>query len=534
MGQEVRRKIGKYITERILGRGAMGVVFLATDPTIGRKVAIKCIHIPTGVEEDKVQEFRERFLREARAAGVMSHPNIVTIYEADEGGEKYPPFIAMEYIEGETWNHKIKRGEKLSPDHLFPLLREVASALEYAHKNGVIHRDIKPGNIIQTFDNRVKLMDFGIAKVPTSELTREGQFLGTPAYMSPEQVKGKAVDQTCDIFSLGAVAYEMISGKKPFEGEEITVVLNKIVNEEPKNLRELNKDVSKEAWAIIKKMLRKDVSERYQSASELIADIDAYLAGAVPPYAQDYVEKTIPPIDSEKKNEVRLKKKSVLGYVIFIGFILLLGVSILIYFLLKEKNRYDYSVILPDEIVNTKTPIQNNEEKKATSQEETPIQTVTKENEFKPEVKKEEEKKDIKPKPPINVPPQPKKEVSTKPPDVIETPKNKKPAVQSSTLNFIFDFGGTRKGEATLEIDRGQIKKNKAIDRKMFEKKDEIWSETISLPPGKHSIKVVYRAEIMGYYGTLEEEKNFIEGKTLTLNVKIHKTKKVPIFIWSE
>ena len=132
------------------------------------------------------------------------------------------------------------------------------------------------------------------------------------------------------------------------------------------------------------------------------------------------------------------------------------------------------------------------------------------------------------------MPPQPKKEVPTKPPDVIETPKNKKPAVQSSTLNFIFDFGGTRKGEATLEIDRGQIKKNKAIDRKMFEKKDEIWSETISLPPGKHSIKVVYRAEIMGYYGTLEEEKNFIEGKTLTLNVKIHKTKKVPIFIWSE
>ena len=534
MGQEVRRKIGKYITEKILGRGAMGVVFLATDPTIGRKVAIKCIHIPTGVEEDKVQEFRERFLREARAAGVMSHPNIVTIYEADEGGEKYPPFIAMEYIEGETWNHKIKRGEKFNPDQLFPLLKEIASALEYAHKNSVIHRDIKPGNIIQTNDNRVKLMDFGIAKVPTSELTREGQFLGTPAYMSPEQVKGKSVDQTCDIFSLGAVAYEMISGKKPFEGEEITVVLNKIVNEEPKDLRELNPEVSKEAWAIIKKMLRKDARERYQSASELIADIDAYIAGAIPPYAQDYVEKTVPPIDLEKKNEGRLKKKGVLVYVAVIGLILLLGVSILVYVLLREKNRYDYSVVLPDEVVNTKIPIQNKEEEKSATQEETPIQTITKENEFKGEVKKEEKKQDIKPKPSINIPPQIKKETTTNAQNIVESTKTKKPALQNATLNFIFDFGGTRKGEATLEIDKGKIKKSKEIDRKMFEKKDGIWNETISLPPGKHSVKVVYRAEIMGYYGTLEEEKEFPDGKTLTLNVKIHKTKKVPVFIWSE
>lgn len=533
METEVKRKIGKYITEKLLGRGAMGVVFLAKDPTIGRNVAIKCIHIPQGVEDEKVKEFRERFLREARAAGVMSHPNIVTVYEADEGSSTYPPFIAMEYIDGETWNKKIKKGEKFSPDILFPMLKEIAAALDYAHKIGVVHRDIKPGNIIQTADNRVKLMDFGIAKVPTSELTREGQFLGTPAYMSPEQVLGKSVDKTCDLFSLGVVAYEMISGKKPFDGDDVAVVLNKIVNEEPQDLREINSEISKEAWAIIKKLLQKKVEQRYESAEELIADIDAYLAGALPPYAQDFVEKTVPPVQMEEEKRIQKKPLSkamiyTVGGIVFLAFV---GILILILVLIKEEKRYDYSVVLPDEIKNVSP--KNEEVAKQEPNEELKTIEAKEDSKFEPENK-------VKPSAPKMEKPTTKLPIlgtkSTEPQNISKEsqvlPSTNSSQKAPATLNFTFDFGGTMKGSAELSID-GKVVKGKKVEKKLFEKK-EIWSEKIQIPSGKHKIKIVYRAEIAGYFGTTEEEKEFVAGKELNLKVKIHKTKKVPIFEWSE
>lgn len=530
--EEVRRKIGKYLTEKLIGRGAMGVVYLAKDPTIGRYVAIKCVHIPQGIEDDKVKEFRERFLREARAAGVMSHPNIVTVYEADEGSSTYPPFIAMEYIDGETWNKKIKRGEKVSPDVLFPALKEIASALDYAHKLNVIHRDIKPGNIIQTSDNRIKLMDFGIAKVPTSELTREGQFLGTPAYMSPEQVLGKTVDRTCDLFSLGVVAYEMISGRKPFDGDDIAVVLNKIVNEEPQDLRELNPDVSKEAWAIIKKLLQKKSQDRYQSAEELIADIDAYLAGSLPPYAQDFVEKTVPQVEEKPKITPQKNKPLPKPFLFGIGTVTLLafiGIVIFVFVLIKENKRYNYSVELPDEITNV-SPKNLPEEKEKAKEE---LETVEAKTKNSPEPEKKEIPKTVpteKPrtKPmvketstlPLNVP----KENHIKPQNNVES--------QLAFLNFSFDFGGTLKGSGEIYID-DKIVKTKKVEKGLFEKK-QIWNETIQIPAGKHKIKVVYKGEISGIYGTAEEEHQFTAGKTTNLKVKIHKAKKVPVFEWSE
>jgi serine/threonine protein kinase len=521
-------RVGKYILERVLGRGAMGVVYLAKDPTIGRNVAVKCIYLPQGLEEDKVREFRERFLREARAAGVMNHPNIVTIYEADEGSAVMPPFIAMEFIEGETWNQKIKKGQKFSPDHLFPMLKEISSSLEYAHKANVIHRDIKPGNIIETKDGHAKLMDFGIAKVPTSELTREGQFLGTPAYMSPEQVLGKVVDARSDLFSLGAVAYEMVTGKKPFDGEEVTTVLHKIVSEEAPDIRELEGDVSKEAWAIIKKLLRKNIDERYSNATELISDIEAYLAGALPPYAQDYVEKTVPPKESPviKKQASSEKKQAkpmlIIGSLIFCAVI---GIGVLLYLWFKGRGEE-----------NNEQPIPNSSENidKSGSREETipPVTTTAGESQEKnPEAAPSGEPQTAPAKtkpnrPPVKKPPvQPA--VQPAPPKAENEKVN---PVQKVRMLLSFDLGGTKRGDASITID-GKLIKAQKIDKGVL--KDNVWIETIEMPAGKHKIKLYLNTKIMGIQTSTEEEHEFTAGPDIQLNVKIQKITTKLIFKWS-
>ena len=281
----IPEKIGKYHVSRVLGRGSMGVVYLALDTLIDREVAIKTIVLPPGLDDDKIMEFRARFLREARAAGRLSHPAIVTIYEADDGAGGGPPFIAMEFVEGLPWNHKIRQHTFPEPEQVLSLAREIASALDYAHRTGVVHRDIKPANIVQTPDGHVKLMDFGIAKVPTSELTREGQFLGTPAYMSPEQIMGKAVDGRSDIFSLGTVLYELLTCQKPFPGEDITTVTYSILRQDPRPARSINPAIPEEVDRILFHLLAKDPDQRYASARQVVEDIDAFMANAALPHA---------------------------------------------------------------------------------------------------------------------------------------------------------------------------------------------------------------------------------------------------------
>jgi serine/threonine-protein kinase len=281
----------------------MGVVFLARDSLIDRDVAIKTVALPPGLDDEKIREFRERFLREARAAGRLSHPSIVTIYEADDGSSGGTPFIAMEFVEGLPWNLKIRQRAFPDPAQVLSLAREIASALEYAHKTGVVHRDIKPANIVQTPDGHVKLMDFGIAKVPTSELTREGQFLGTPAYMSPEQIMGRAVDGRSDLFSLGTVLYELLTCKKPFEGEDITTVTYAILKEDPRPARTISPAIPEEVDRILFHLMAKDATQRYASARQLAEDIDAYMAGADLPHAgqavMPWVESAHPALTSQ-------------------------------------------------------------------------------------------------------------------------------------------------------------------------------------------------------------------------------------------
>lgn len=243
----------------------MGVVYLGRDPVIGRLVALKTIRV--AAEDDIEQrEFNERFLREAQAAGTLSHPNIVTVH--DVGEEEETSFIAMEYVEGKNLKQVIREKERLSYDRVAEIIAQVAEALDYAHRKGIVHRDVKPANIIITPDGTVKITDFGIAKIETSSLTETGQFLGTPNYMSPEQVTGETVDGRSDLFSLGVVLYELLTKKKPFLGDNVTSISYKIVHENFPELEKVDPDIPSDFARIFAKALAKDPSARFQRGAD--------------------------------------------------------------------------------------------------------------------------------------------------------------------------------------------------------------------------------------------------------------------------
>jgi serine/threonine protein kinase len=263
-------KLGRYEVLSELGKGAMGVVYLAKDPVIGRMVAIKTIRMTNvGDDDSESREFRERFIREAQTAGILSHPNIVTIHDIGEDPETQTSFIAMEYIEGKNLKSLLAEKAPFSYDQIADMIAQVAEAIDYAHRKGIIHRDIKPANIIITTDEKVKITDFGIAKVASSNLTTTGQFLGTPNYMSPEQVSGAPVDGRSDIFSLGVVLYELLTKRKPFQGENLTAISYKIVHEDFTPPAELSRDVPPEFNPIVARAMAKDPWNRYQRGKDL-------------------------------------------------------------------------------------------------------------------------------------------------------------------------------------------------------------------------------------------------------------------------
>ena len=263
--------VGRYQVVSELGRGAMGVVFKAIDPNIGRTVALKTLRLDAlGIDSEEVVR---RFKNEARSAGVMNHPNIVTIYDAGEIHGIF--YIAMEFIEGTTLQSLMAEQRVLTVDKIITLSRQICAGLDYAHSHGVIHRDVKPANMMITSDGTVKIMDFGIAKAGGG-MTSTGQVLGTPNYMSPEQVKGRILDGRSDLFSFGVMVYEMITGEKPFMGQNITTIIYKIVNENPISPRELDVTVHPGLSAVITKALAKSPDERYQSGAELMRDLENY------------------------------------------------------------------------------------------------------------------------------------------------------------------------------------------------------------------------------------------------------------------
>ncbi len=262
-------KLGRYEVLSELGKGAMGVVYLAKDPVIGRMVAVKTIRASTmGDDDSESREFRERFIREAQTAGILSHPNIVTIHDIGEDPDTQISFIAMEYIEGKTLKGLLIEKAAFAWDQIANMIAQVAEAMDYAHRKGIIHRDIKPANIIVTADEKVKITDFGIAKIASSNLTTTGQFLGTPNYMSPEQVSGSPVDGRSDIFSLGVVLYELLTRRKPFSGENLTAISYKIVHEDFVPPAELSTEVPPEFNPIVARAMAKDPWNRYQRGKD--------------------------------------------------------------------------------------------------------------------------------------------------------------------------------------------------------------------------------------------------------------------------
>ena len=217
----IPRKLGRYLIVREIGRGAMGVVYKAHDPVIEREVAIKAINLSFQVTQEEKAVYLNRFYREAKAAGKLNHPGIVTIYDVDEDHESSTPFIVMEYLEGITLQDVMASETALSLEQSTNIIMQVAEALSYAHEHGVVHRDVKSANILIFRDSKAKITDFGIARLPSSDLTRSGQFIGTPNYMSPEQITaGRApLNHRTDIYSLGATLYELLTLQRPFTGE---------------------------------------------------------------------------------------------------------------------------------------------------------------------------------------------------------------------------------------------------------------------------------------------------------------------------
>ena len=267
-------RIGRYQIVKELGRGAMGVVYQAVDPTIGRHVAIKTIRLGELDDPDERAKLRERLFREARSAGILSHPGIVTIYDMEEQGDV--AFIAMEFVDGPTLDQLLSGREPIARERLTSILRQTAAALDYAHGKGIVHRDIKPANIMLASDGAVKITDFGIAKVTTSQqYTQTGTILGTPNYMSPEQVQGLAVTGRADQFSLAVIAFEMLTGDRPFTGEHLTTVVYKIVAEDPPPAQRLNPTLGPQIDAVLRRGLMKKPETRYSSCTEFVNGLEA-------------------------------------------------------------------------------------------------------------------------------------------------------------------------------------------------------------------------------------------------------------------
>lgn len=276
--------VGRYQVEKVLGKGAMGVVYLAFDPQIGRRVALKTVRPSEGARPEEIAESRVRFLREAQAAGKLLHPNIVTIFDIfEDHGTLY---IAMEHVEGVLLDSFCVKKNLLPQEQVIHLSAQGLSGLDYAHRAGIVHRDIKPGNLMVVDGQTLKVMDFGLARDSGAHLTHSGTVIGTPHYMSPEQVQGGELDGRSDLFSVGVVLYEMVTGERPFQGDSISTIIYRVMNETPPAPRALNAKVPEPLNRTILKALSKRREDRFPTAA---AFRDALLHPQEPDALQTWV-----------------------------------------------------------------------------------------------------------------------------------------------------------------------------------------------------------------------------------------------------
>jgi serine/threonine protein kinase len=279
------KRIGRYELEKTLGRGAMGIVYLARDPIIDRLVALKTLRVDLDAEH--AEEFRERFVREARAAGRLNHPGIVTVHDVGEDPETSLMYIAMEHVEGRDLKQILSTGHTFRPSEAARIAADVAVALDYAHSLGVVHRDVKPANIILTADGTAKITDFGIARLETSNLTVDGQFIGTPNFMSPEQITGKGVDGRSDLFSLGVVLFTLLTGQRPFGGDTMHEVTLRIVQEPSPIPSTVSTEIPAAFNPIVLKCLEKNPEKRFQTGKELAKVLGALARSLVQRHPDD-------------------------------------------------------------------------------------------------------------------------------------------------------------------------------------------------------------------------------------------------------
>jgi serine/threonine protein kinase len=294
-------QLGRYNIIGELGQGAMGTVYKAVDPLIDRVVAIKTINLSLALDEK--DEYESRFYQEAKAAGRLSHPNIVTIYDVGKSGEI--AYIAMEFLQGRELRDLLNDGQRLQIDQVINIVAQVAQGLAYAHEHGIIHRDVKPSNIMIVRDGHVKITDFGIARMASAAVrTQTGMVLGSPKYMSPEQVVGKLTDQRSDIFSLGVMLYEMLTGQAPFAGENVNAIMYQTLNSVPPPPSSLSPNVPEMLNFIVAKALAKKLEHRYQDTKEFATDLYA---------CRDRLPRPATPREAAKPNESAHRKADMIS-----------------------------------------------------------------------------------------------------------------------------------------------------------------------------------------------------------------------------
>ncbi|HEX6263627.1 MAG TPA: Stk1 family PASTA domain-containing Ser/Thr kinase [Actinomycetota bacterium] len=343
----------RYEIERVLGEGGMAKVFLGTDRVLGRTVAVKVLS-PQYAED---QQFVARFRREAQAAAALNHPNIVSVFDTGSTGNVH--YIVMEYVEGRTLQDTLREESRLTPERSIEIGEAVAKALSAAHAKGLVHRDIKPGNIMITREGQVKVMDFGIARATTSDtVTQTAAVLGTAAYLSPEQAQGETVDHRSDIYSMGVVLYEMLTGRQPFTGDSPVSIAYRHVTEEPIPPSRLNPDVRESLDAIVMKSMAKAPGDRYQSAQELIDDLRRASEGmpvaAAVPLPGDttqvidrggHTQVLTGPIEDEMEEEERGRR---VGWIVFWTLLILAILGLASFFLVRALLSGPEPVTVPD------------------------------------------------------------------------------------------------------------------------------------------------------------------------------------------